>query len=276
MPGFGLGIGIRWHRAASAAGAPATAPRRNTLLLVFGQSNAIAVGAMAANMLADGTSTPTEIAAITATGKVKSGYPDGGATFTFRDYDPANSEPDKANGCWGPEAGFAAAWLEHQTHPESRLMILKRSADSSNLGQWVSPATNWAWIEWLIDNALSWATSNSIAWDDLVVLMVNCESEGVISDLAAECEARLTTLVTSLRDTDNFDAGAKIVMCRVPDVPASYPQLATVRAAQEAVAAANALNFLIDTDDLRPLRDAYHWMAPDIAEIGERAYAAVA
>lgn len=276
MPGFGLGIGIRWHRAASAAGAPATAPRRNALLLVFGQSNAIAVGTMATNMLADGTSTPAEITAITATGKVKSGYPDGGATFTVSNYDPANSEPDSANGCWGPEAGFAAAWLAEQTHPDSRLMILKRSADSSNLGQWASPATNWAWIEWLIDNALSWAASNSIAWDDLVVLMVNCESEGVISSLAAECETRLTALFTGLRDAGNFGAGARIAMCRLPDVSASYPQLATVRAAQETVAAANALNFLIDTDDLLPLRDAYHWMAPDIAEIGRRAYAAIA
>src|SRR5690606_9642101 len=143
---------------------------RNTLLLIFGQSNAIAVGTSAANMTTDGTSNPDEITAITATGKVKSGYPVG-IDFTVDDYDPTDSQPELANGCWGPEAGFAAAWLEEQTHPDSRLMIIKRAEDSSNLGQWVSPATNWVWLEWLIDGALAWGTSNSIAWDDIVILM---------------------------------------------------------------------------------------------------------
>ncbi len=250
-----------------------TAPQRNTLLLAFGQSNNISTGTTAANMATDGTSTPAEITAITATGKVKSGYPVD-ATFTVTDYDPDDSEPDYSVHTWGPEAGFAAAWLEEQTHPDSRLMIIKRSADSSNLGQWLPGQEAWIWVEWLIDGALAWAASNSITWDDLVVLMVNCESEGTNETLADACESRLTTLCADLRDADNLGASAKIVMTRLPDVSASYAYLSTVRTAQEAVAAASADNYLIDTDDLLPLRDAYHWMAPDVAEIGARAYAA--
>lgn len=45
--------------------------------------------------------------------------------------------------------------------------------------------------------------------------------------------------------------------------------------AQVSVVGLNAKNFLIETDDLLPYRDTYHFKAPAIATIGARAYAAI-
>lgn len=268
-------------RASGGTPTPAAA-KRNTYLLVIGQSNGIAMGTTAANMAADGTSTPADITAITATGKVKQQYWNGSA-FAVANYAPATGNPGSGGfsstvAAWGPEAGFASAWLADQTHPDSLLFIQKVVVDSSNLGQFVNPSTGWSWIgagTGFIANMKTWATANSVVFDEFIVLMVNCESEGTNSTYAAQCESRLTSLISSLRATGQLGANAKVCIPELPNNPGSYSQLATVRAAQVSVVGLDAKNFLIETDDLLPYRDTYHFKAPAIATLGARAYAAI-
>lgn len=283
LEGGSTGTGSLGARFMAAAASFVAAPveRRNTYLLVIGQSNGVAAGTTAANMVADGTSIPSDITAITATGKVKQQYWNGSA-FAVANYAPATGNPGSGGfsstvAAWGPEAGFASAWLAEQTHPDSLLFIQKVVVDSSNLGQFVNPSTGWSWIgagTGFIANMKTWATANSVVFDDFIVLFVNCESEGTNSTYAAAAEARLTQLHSDLRATGQLGANAKMVQLRLPNNPASYSQLSTVRTAQANVAALNAKNFLIDTDDQLPYRDAYHFKAPSIAALGARAYAA--
>lgn len=249
---------------------------RRTFVMMIGQSNGISTGVSAANMTADGTTTPADMTAITATNKVKMGYFNG--AYQVQNYNPSTGNIGNNLGGdphWGPEAGFAAAWLAGETHANSLLLISKHVIDSSNLGQFIDGANPEAWSAYYIGQAKSYATAQGFVWDDVILMMVNCETEGVTLAHANLCQSRLTTLIDNCRSAANLGPTMKATISKLPNNPASYPQLTAVRAAQAAVVALSPLNRLIETDNLMPYRDTYHYKSTQIDILGRRHYAAI-
>ncbi|WP_186402025.1 sialate O-acetylesterase [Sphingopyxis sp. P1IMeth2] len=240
------------------------APRR-TFLLLFGQSNAIAYGCTTAALTADRADIPPDILTIPGD-KVQLGYSDGRA-FHQVPYHPSHSNLPDGPSAWGPEGGFAASWASANPHAESRLLIMKRQQDASNLGQWIAQSAQRAWLQSYAREGLARGP-----WDDVVAFMVNGESEGVSETLADACYARLTLLCADLRAA--LGPTAHILISRLPNSWKSYPFLKRVREAQAAVAATHPLIHLIDTDRL-PYRDQYHFRASAIADLGRTAFSVI-
>ncbi len=228
-------------------------PAFNGMLVVQGQSNALASGP---------TSVPSQVAAIDPN-RVK--IWDGSAFVGY--VAGTNSEPTGAFPAkWGPEAPYAIRWLA--AHPRGTLYIVKRAVSGTAISTWQSGQTNF-------DNATDWVDAADAALSGVEIharnlLWAQGESDAIVNQALADAyEAGLTSFLASARSEWGV---TRVAAMRVYRANLAYG--ATVRAAQKAVALADADTMLVNTDDLT-LVDTYHYDLTGVLAIGDRMYDAI-
>lgn len=238
----------------AATNAAAAALPQVDMLLVAGQSN----------MLATGTSTvPAPIAAIDSArvkiwnGSAFVGYVAG------TNSEPTGADPTK----WGPEANYAIAWLA--ANATGTLYIVKRPVAGTAISTWQPGQTNFT-------NMTTWVSAARAALAGVSanasVLWGQGESDAIVSQALADTyAASLTTTLAGIRSSWG-DASTKIAVMRIYDANMTYRS--TIRAAQASVTAADALAYLVNTDD-STLVDTYHYDNASQQTLGSRMYTAI-
>lgn len=249
---LGLGIGTAYGPFSSGGGAPTPT---NQFLIVSGQSNSMAPGV---------SSIPPAVAAIDSArvkiwnGSAFVGYVAG------TNSEPTGVYPTK----WGPEAQFAIEWLA--AHATGTLYIVKRGVDGTAISTWQPGQTNF-------DNQTTWvvaarAALSAVTYTDAGVIWCQGESDAIVSQSLADAyQAKLLTTIAGMRSA--WGSGSlKVAIMRIYDANMTYRS--TVRAAQNAVAYADPLAYLFNTDD-QTLVDTYHYNNAGVLALGSRAYASL-
>lgn len=235
------------------------------LVLIAGQSNAI-------SKATNGVAPPSDIAAIDPArvliydGTSFVGYVAGVNSSVSANFPTA----------WGTEGKFAVRWLAD--HPIGILRFVKHGEDGVRL----APDTGRDWSPSSVGEAFD-AMTTLVNGSKVLIAAFNTtpqidvhwlqgESDALTQSYADAYQTNLTAAIAAMR-TRWGTAATKVGVVRVyknnlnPGGPA-------VRTAQNAVTSADALSYLVDTDDLT-LFDTYHYNAAGVAILGGRIYDAI-
>ncbi len=252
--GLHLGLGPRYG-----GGGPVDYLTGSEMIVVAGQSQSLAQGV---------SGVPPAVAAIdSARVKIWNGS-------SFVGYIAGtNAEPTGAYGpgLWGPEAGYAIDWLAG--HPTGTLYIVKRGYSGTAIAGWLPGQSLFDSVTDWLDAAKLVLAAAEVPYDtDISVLWCQGASDALGDQALAEAyRAKLVTCFAGMR-SEWGTAATKIASERAYYTNLTYGTI--IRAAQNAVAYADPLAYLVDSDDFT-LVDAYHYNNAGIIELGSRMYDSV-
>jgi hypothetical protein len=232
-------------------------PAERDVFIFAGQSNMRAIGG-------DGDDVPSELATPNPWVQIWNINTQQWETYT------AGVNSDTAGGgvetdLFGPEGNFARLW--QAANPGKTCYIVKLAINSSGLNDRWRPAANDLFddMEAQIAAALTEVLNPKVR----AIFYEQGGTDALTSDDAAAYETNLNALISGAR-TSWGDASSKFIFGRAR---ADYgDHAATVRAAQDAVAA-SAANVVIYYNDDRTMIDEAHWSSADVMDMGAEMYA---
>ncbi len=176
-------------------------------------------------------------------------------------------------GGFGPEMGFARAWMAHAPQP---LAIVKAAFSGTGLRtDWDSSDSGkkGACYRALIDEtraAIIAAKEKGIELNPKALIWVQGESDANTED-AANYEANLTAMLATLRRDLEVPKLIALIAVNTRFGNGKNPHVATVIAAQKAVAAKDDRSSYVDTEGAETLPPSHtHFTAAGTLEIGRR------
>ena len=162
-----------------------------------------------------------------------------------------------AFGAFGPEAGYAAAWL--QDNPTGNLVILKDTVDGGNISQFAG-----AWnTTRQARHAAAFAAIEAQGWRIRTRVWDWVQGEGNMGDSQGSYQTALSDLIAAREADGTITEDTTIVLCKVPTDSTAYG--AGVAAAMDAIAASDPTRIKsiagtnsFNVDDLH--KDAYGQM----------------
>ena len=257
----------------SVAGIPYSVDPTVQVHMLAGQSNPR--GAAAANTISD-PSVFDPFPAVRMFHDVGGYDPSDGAT---EDLDDLNGSTPAAPGAaigWGPELRFGR--LVHATRPPlSTVCILKVAEGGTSLRfHWRPTAQGGSapgeWLTRLLDAWTSLRAVLQSEYPDASIvpasfLWVQGESDATNTTSSTEYEANLSALLAEVRaHVGRVDLPARVVRLHEDLDPVTFPESADVRAAMEAVAAADEHTEVVIPDALELRSDLTHYTADALSD----------
>lgn len=248
-------------------GRRSTEPSINVLLIVAGQSNARSFDTTGSDVPGDLQFTDADIQIWNTQTNTLQTYEAGTNSDTWNS---GATTPQK----WGPEAGFANEF--RSAHPTSKLYIVKVAVDSTHLaagaGDDWSPSSSSELFDDMTAEITATLSAMGIAPDEIVLLWMQGEHDALDGTEAAAYETNLTDFITAVR-TDWGDTSTKVIIGRISD-SSEWTFGDDVREGQVAVALADALTEIVDTDGYTLAADDKHYVAASVQTLGEDMFAA--
>lgn len=195
-------------------------------------------------------------------------------------WDPNSSQFVSYNataGGIGPEYGFLTAW--RAANPTKTAYLVKYAVGSTQLGTG-GPHSDWdpatvgglyATMTSRVNAAKTYLLGQGYAPVVRHLFWVQGEDDADNGTLAATYQTNLTNFISAIR-TDWGDANTWVTVARVyPHW--DYDYAATVRLAQETVAANDAKTGIVDTDGYGRQTDTYHYDQTSVIQLGQDGYA---
>jgi hypothetical protein len=218
------------------------------VVIFYGQSNQVSNGVTGSP--ANATTSRTKIWNATAA--------------AFQTYNPGvNSGQSASDGLWGPEAQFAYDW--EQDTATGTLYIVKHAVAGTGMVDWTDGGSLYSALTTKVTNALAALANPTVQ----CAFQFQGETDAEDMTQAGLYQGRLEDLIAAGRT----DWGVtKFVLGRIYEPDSFYVGEDTVRAAIEAVAAADDEVSYINADDLT-FTDGIHFNAAGIQTLGDRFYA---
>ncbi|MEM6451747.1 MAG: DUF4347 domain-containing protein [Cyanobacteria bacterium P01_D01_bin.105] len=180
----------------------------------------------------------------------------------FSDLRPGFAGPSGNWAEFGPELAFGRGI---DGFADEEVYLIKHAQGSTNLAEdWDPDGDNNTQYDIFVDrvsDALGYLDSQNVSYDVEGMLWMQGEFDAFVPEFANAYEANLTAFIEDMRS--RYGADMKFAIGRLWD-----PFAVTVKNAQDAVAAADPLNFIVNTDDFDILPDGVHYSATGQLDLG--------
>lgn len=180
----------------------------------------------------------------------------------FSDLRPGFSNSSGNGSRFGPELAFGRGI---DGFADEEVFLVKHAQGSTNLAEdWDPDGANNTQYDTFVDrvsDALGYLDSQDIGYDVEGMLWMQGEFDAFVPEFADAYEANLTAFIADMRS--RYGEEMKFAIGRLRD-----PFAVTLKAAQDAVAAADPRNLIVNTDDFELLPDGVHYSAAGQLDLG--------